>query len=759
MSRPPNRMAEDIAGAPMPRSRVRLAGGVREGLEYEYPADADLGREDSLMEVGRREAAGEALTQAAEGNTGSVDGSMEGVVETALDEDVDAPEAQRMDDDTLINVIELELSSSLGADSDEIQGARAKCLDYYFGRPRGDEKRGRSQVQSLDIADMTESALAQIIPAFTDDLSVAFKATGSDPVSQKRAREESKAVDHVVQQENSGFLTLYETIKDGLLLMNCVCKVYLDESTQVHIEKHENVNPFTMALLMRPQSPREQVVVDSTETTTNEDGTERTDVVIKRLIKQKRIIVKAVPPDEIRVNSDHDSVRLENARFVSHERIMRKSELVAMGVPRETADNLPQYGSRTDTTQNARAQTAKEWEVDQSDKTDYNVLVHENWMLVDYDGDGLAERRRVMMAEDQTILFNDPMNYMGIVSGAPYINPHKWLGIGYWQKLQQTQDFKTHLLRQASDNTTNANQARLGYVTGQVNPDDLFNAVPGGGVAMKRPDAIVPIPTPNVLPAIFQMLGYGDKMRTERAGASLDMQSQQVPMQNRTAHGAERVISSMEEIIALVARTMAETVLRDIYLAVHYLLRTHFREGLQQEREDGPAVVQPGAWPPRNRITLKPGLTIGQRLKMMGALDRVFMQQTEMVKAGKEGELVTNATIHQTLVDYARMAGLPQPEQYWVDPQSPQAIKAMEAKQKNAEEQAAKMEAAQQKVIDLQEMVIREQERTKRMQALLKQQEADADRREDRRQHGEDVANDLTEMELKYNKDVPGSAV
>lgn len=755
----------DGENLPLPSSRIRLVGGVRYVLNEaaasseasESPDSPDLILEDDLAAGAGYEAVLAEVDQARRGNTGANDSTTGPGFENEIPEK-DADPAVTMDDRDLDSLIEREISEALGSDSDELQGLRARALDYYFGRPRGDEKSGRSKLQSLDLADMVESVLAQVIPAFTDDLAIEFEVPSGETEAILQAEDEGIAVNHVIQKEIGGFNLFYVLFKDALLLKNCVAEVLLDETEEVRIDEYKGLGP--MELMALTGDPREgRKVIDSLVPA----SPETVDVVLKTITRRKKIRVTPVPPDEVRINSDHDKPTLEDARFVSRRRIMRESELLALGIDEELVNGLPMFGSRTDTTQNSRAQVAKEWDVDTANMLDRPVSVDDCWMRVDYDGDGLVERRRVLRGENGTILSNEPVNYMGLVSGTAFINPHKWLGISLYDKLKEIQDYKTHFLRQAADNASVANNARFGYLENAVNLDHLYNSKPGGGVALKRVDALVPIPTPNILPSVFEMLSYGDKMRTERSGASLDMQSQQVPLQNRTAHGAERVISSMEQITTLMADTLAMTVVKGVYLAVHTLLREHFPEGYEvpkQGQTQSYRKVTPGRWGPRGSISLTLGLSVGERIKMAGALQKVIDQQTTLLQQGGQGTLVTEANIYRSLVEFARMAGLPNPKQYWVDPLSEEGQKAQEGKAKAQQEAAQKQEAAQQQIIDLQREVITAQEETKKLVALMKAAEGREKIAEERRQHTEDTATELTEMDLRYpEQEVPGSKV
>ncbi len=87
------------------------------------------------------------------------------------------------------------------------------------------------------------------------------------------------------------------------------------------------------------------------------------------------------------------------------------------------------------------------------------------------------------------------------------------------------QDAKTATLRQLLDNQNAANNARVIAVDGQVNMDDVVNSRPGDVVRTRSPDSIQPFPFTDIGASAQSTLAYLDKIRSERGGASLDLQS------------------------------------------------------------------------------------------------------------------------------------------------------------------------------------------------------------------------------------------
>jgi hypothetical protein len=93
-------------------------------------------------------------------------------------------------------------------------------------------------------------------------------------------------------------------------------------------------------------------------------------------------------------------------------------------------------------------------------------------------------------------------------------------------------------------------------------------------------------------------------------------------------------------------------------------------------------------WSPRDSMVVSLGMSVGERTRRTATLQMILQTQMTAVQAGKDGTLVTDDNIYQTVMDLVRMSGLPSPEQYWTNPQSPQSQQAAQQKQQAAQQQA-----------------------------------------------------------------------
>lgn len=675
----------------------------------------------------------------------------------------DVEQTSEMDEDVLIGIIESELAEGIGANADAQPTNRDLAWNYYLAKERGDEKEGRSKIISTDLADMVEAMLAQILPAFTTDLFVEFEADSQ--ADEQTIEEESAYVNWVVQQKNNGFTLFYSLFKEALLSKNCTAKVHTEERIDTNIAVYDNIPKQALQqVVIQIQQSLIQQGIDISSLTFGEDLMIVVDepepdspfVSIKVTVRQKKkeICIDPIPIERSIVNADHGCVSLANARFAAHRDVVTVSDLLQLGVDPEIIEQLPTCTNSDDAATIRRNQSTQEGELnDSADESTRPIEVYDINMLVDFDQDGISERRSVLYSSHH-VLINEEVDHSTWASGTAFIQPFRWLGLSLYDKLKQVQDSKTDFLRQAHDNAKTANNARIGYVNGQVNPDDIFNSKPGGGIRMRRPDSIVPIQTPNVLPAIFEMLGYMDKVRTERAGAALDMQSQQLQVPSDTAHGVERLVSAKEQLSALVSRTLAETIVRDIYLLVHEEARRNVNHPVSFKHDGAWRTANPANWPRRDRVSLTVGLSQGERMRQAQALGMVVQQQKEQRELGQDGVLVNNDGVYRALTDFARMVGLASPDQYWINPQSPQSKQAAQMKMKQAMEQQAEMKRQQDMLFSLQQGMIQMQEETKRLKATMDTRLGFAELSEDQRQHTEDIATKLTELELTHSQEL-----
>lgn len=611
-------------------------------------------------------------------------------------------QAEPMDENEIQGVVQQFLSDAAGGGSVTEEGAAGNlslALDYYFGRPRGDEIAGRSEQQSLDVADMIESVLAETTPIFSNDTNVSFGAL--DEQDEDQAQEESRVVNHVIMQSNTGYVLLYTTIKDALLQKNGIVHVYVDEKLSVGNEQFKDLNPMEMMQALQPADDDEEIVLVSQEP--SESDPNLMDIEIKRVRARTKLVVDPVPPEDFKYYAGWDKLDLEGCPFTARRRVVSRSDLILAGYDKDVVDRLPPYTSKDDEVSVSRNQSnvSETSRYTSAHKATDPIEIWYCCAQIDEDGDGVAELRWLVVAgaNAEEVLEDIPCNYVPFASGTSYLMPHRFLGLSLFDKLWDVQDGKTTTLRQWDDNLNTMNNRRLAVdYSGMEDPDSLLESKPGGVVSCNRPpaDVIMPVPADDIGPSCQLNLEYYDRIAARRAGATLDIQSRGQNMPGGVGSlGLDRLMTAEEQMAAMMARSFGETLIRNMYKLVHYALRTDFQGELKAKISGSWVNSNPSQWKPRDDLEVTVGLSGTERVRKMGVLGQVLGQQLGLMQQGGDGVLVDDTKVHNTLTDFAQLGNLSHPERYWIDPQSQEA---QQRKQQNA------MMAQQQSQAQMQQM-------------------------------------------------------
>jgi len=308
-------------------------------------------------------------------------------------------------------------------------------------------------------------------------------------------------------------------------------------------------------------------------------------------------------------------------------------------------------------------------------------------VLIDTDGDGISERRKILIAET-TLLENIEVQEVPYGAGVALINPHRFLGVSLYDKLKQIQDINTGLNRALLDNANAANKSRLLVRDGRVNQDDLDDGRINGNIrvsaAVDRPitDSVAPLIVPDISQGIILNIEHQKRTRAELGGASLELGSGQAQLSDNVgSQGLDRAYSVMEQLSAMMAKIIAESLIRSVYLLTHATLRQHFELPVAIKRSGKWDSPIPSEWPRRERLNVKIGMSAGERQRKVAVLNNILDKQIQFSQGGLDDILVNDTGFYSTLMDWARAAEVDNPEQYFIDPSSEGAVKA---KQNNA---------------------------------------------------------------------------
>jgi hypothetical protein len=398
-----------------------------------------------------------------------------------------------------------------------------------------------------------------------------------------------------------------------------------------------------------------------------------------RLISKPRI--DPVPLDEFLISANVASPNLKEARFKAHRRPVPRSELVELGLDPDMVEDLAAFDTYARTS--GRQREWKDEELKTGHKSTEYIMVVEAYYNIDADGDGIAELRRIITAGGSEgtdeLLLDEPWDEQPFCLGVPFLGIYSWDGVSYFDKMKMIQDGKTDLIRELANATKRNVRQRIGIIEGDANADDAMTSVLGGLVRCKTPQAMFALPDVQVPPASYSFLELLDEMRKDKGGGAVDSAAQVNALAGDTAHGLERMMSAAEQITAMVAKNLCETLVKDVYRKMHKLLRQYMSDQMMLPGSAGWQATTPAQWSPREDLVVSMGMSVGERTRRTAALQQVKQDHAMDQQTGQVGILSDSNGVYQARIDMARMAGLPNPEQYYRDPASPEAQQARQA--------------------------------------------------------------------------------
>lgn len=603
-------------------------------------------------------------------------------------------EVARMDDADILKIICEEVENASEMQS-ERQDNQTEAVDYFYARlpsmTEDEADASMANIVSTDVADAVEAVLSEIIPAFSGTSPVEFvPLTAQD---EDQADLETRAVNHVANSSGA-FMALNMAGKDALLRRAGVIKVFWEERVKVEYQ------PLNHTMDQMPQvlqeAPNERVEIAQADM----DESGMVTGFVRRYTKTSKPRIVAVPRDEFLISSDAVAPDADEARFVAHQSVLSRSDLIELGFDEELVKGLEPFESTQSSARYARIRDVSETTMGSPDEATDLIMVVESYTRIDIDRDGIAELRRIWTAGGaegvDVLLSEEPWSEQPFCIGVPYLGIYSWDGVSLFDKLKMVQDTKTWLLRDLLNASRRNVRQRMGAVEREVNIDDLRTSVMGGVVRCKQQGSVFPLPNVEVPPQLFNVLAYMDEVRRDKGGGAIDTAAQANILAGDTAHGLERMMSAAEQVNAMVAKNLAETMVKPMYLKLHSLMRSHQRNPVVVAGSVGWQEANPATWTPRDSMVVSLGMSVGERTRRSAALSGILQAQMTAMQAGQDGTLVTPQNLYQTVIDAARMAGLPSPEQYWTNPASPQGQQAAQQKAQAAQQQAQQAQAVTQ---------------------------------------------------------------
>jgi len=643
--------------------------------------------------------------------------------------------AKKMTDDELASKLSNEIESASGDFNTELSEQREDAMKYYLGEPFGNEIEGRSEIVTTDVRDTIEYIMPSLMRIFTTHTNIAeFDPQGPEDV--KMAKQATDYVNYVFNKQNNGFKVLYDAFKDALISKTGVIKHFWEERKEVTTETYKNLTEIEYQSILANDDLE---VVEHTATTiekaqVDDYGTQISEAIVEHDVKVKctknygQVKVVAVPPEEFLISRRATSV--EDASFVCHRVKKSVSDLILEGYPKSIVEELPSYTqSNAELNEERIARFSFDDDslpADEGSGPSRKVWLEECYIHLDYDGDGIAELRKITKGGN-IILDNEEIDSIPFSTICPLPIPHKFHGMSIADTVQDIQLIKSTIVRNLLDNMYLTNNSRYAVLAGQVELDDLLSSKPGGIVRMRAPGAVTALPTPQIQPFAFEMVKYLDQVKEERSGVS--KMSQGLNPDVLTSHVTSGAISAATESamqrVELIARIFAETGIKDLFRNIYALVQ-RYEDRKKIAYLNGQFVpIDVSRWKEKLNCTVNVGIGSGSQQSKAQTMGSIMQIMQQLVQNGGMGSLVTPQNIYNSVKEFIAQSGYKNADQFVSNPAN---MPPKQPPEPSVEEKIANQKGQ----IELQKLKLQAQEleidtQLKAQELQLKKEEASVD--------------------------------
>ena len=617
----------------------------------------------------------------------------------------------KMTEDELKALTDAEMRQSTGYWGGKLAEQRRKAEYYYLGLPKDElqppEVEGRSKVVSPDVRNTIEAMLPQLMVKFTGgDTVVDFEPQKQE--DEETAKQVTDYINYLFFKKNNGHTITYTMFKDALLQKRGMVKIWWDTRVEETKEEYRALSDIELAQILEDGEvepvthstypdeddikQRHQAIEQLTAqlqqamqaAQQNPQAAQAAqqiqaqiaqiqaappvmlhDLEVKRSKTGGKIAVENVPPEEFLISRKAKDIA--NASFVGHRVSRTVSELRSMGY--KNIDDISSDDSAA--TLNAEHIERVTWDDERggmgsdstsTDESQKIIWLTECYMRVDFDGDGIAELRKVVRAGNQ-ILENEVVDVIPFCSVCPVPLPHRFFGLSIADLAFEAQLTKTSILRAQLDNMYLQVNGRYFAVEGQVNLDDLLTSRPGGIVRMKSPNMAGRLDQGTMDGSGQMMMEYMENFLQESTGWTRNSQGNSAGDLQGTATGMNIVTNKDDMRLDLIARNFAEGFC-EIFRMMLKLVCQHQHEAAEIKLNGAWLNIDPREWRNQFDVTINVGLGVGNKDQRIQHLLALRQQQDITYPLG----VTTAENIYNANKELSKELGFKSPDKFFTDP-------------------------------------------------------------------------------------------
>ena len=557
-----------------------------------------------------------------------------------------------LDEARLLTILEEQWQAASDYYNSEIADEQENAINFYEAEPFGDEVEGQSQVVLPDVRDAVDHMTVQVIKPFVSgDRVVEFEAKSEEDAQY--ADEATEAVAKTFMRGQDGFRVIHDWVKAGLKEKFCALK------STATIERKIVTQRFVV------DAEQLAMLDEGLAATAVDAGDGSFSVTERREVSVPRFYDYTLPSEEYRFSGRARSE--DSADFQDHVCRKTRSDLVEMGFDVEQVYDLP-----TDTDEiigDGRALARDRDVFDRnSDASMQELSLHESYIRIDADGDGVAELLQVFRVGRHLLRWSSGELAIAVVNEQPFTvftpfpEPHRLVGKGLADKAMMSQRVRSIVARQLLNGMYRHNEPRFWVPMESVTPetlDDLLETV--GPVRGKGAP-------PQLLTGNFDVsksLGVLEFFSREREFSTgiTDINKGIAPdVLNTTATAAQIQDDRSAETAEFISRVFGEAFARAC--VKKYRLLKEMGQPFDLKIDGEYRRVDPTLWPDDVDVLVRVGLGTGNKDHRLQLRMSLLQVQREAMANGMAG----NEQIFNNLAAIVKDAGLGQADDYFINP-------------------------------------------------------------------------------------------
>lgn len=579
-----------------------------------------------------------------------------------------------MNKDELLQLVSEEQRRSIGFDLDaELTRQRQISLEYYKGQMNDlPTLPARSAAVSMDVRDSIQAILPDIMDIFTggDDVVAFTPRTAED---EEQAKQETDYVQYTIFDDNDGWWTIYQACLDAFQAKTGVVKVWTEEGKEPQPELFEGKTWAEVEMASEDGEITDLKPCDDPEAE-EAAGEPLFDFSLEREAEDGKVKIGSVAPEDITVA--RDTVRITEATYCAVRMRPRAQDLINQGIKKDLVDKLPEWINPGYAQEQYSRDTVNESTMINGAATRdlRQVLCTEHYIRLKT---GKQEKLYCVLTggerDNLIYLRHEEVSQIPLAVFTPYPVTHHFYGLSVADLAIDIQRIKTTLIRQMLDSGYFALNQRAEISEADSSEDTIDDYLlnePGRPIRSRTGNAVKPVQQTTLNFDVMGQLEYMATVLEERTGVIRGAQGLNPDTMHDTASGALAMLSRAQRRIRMLARTLAETGFKDLYLVVHAMLRQSASKARLVRLRGKWIEVNPSQWNERTSMKIEIGLGAGGRDQDMLVTQQIMDIQKQIIEmqGGASGPLVDLQNVYNSVTRFAERGGSKDPNQFFTNP-------------------------------------------------------------------------------------------